>query len=297
MTLGQQALSTAVDDVGHEARLAAACLHNRAVLRSECEQGAMALWQAVPSKALGLALEPAEFVCEIRQRPCMQTRPADGWCPFCDAVADRRAHHPRVCSAGGDRTLRHNALRNFIFRRAAAAGLNPELEKARVLLPPRPGANQAQARRRPADVYLPSWVAGAPAALDFAVTSPARQDIVAQAAETALAAATAYSDKKREHLNTEALCREAGVTFVPMVVETTGAWAPEAMKVLRRIAAATAAATGRDAAAIRQEMLQGAAVYVRRANARAELRRARDDSVEESLPTLAAQAVIAAAGG
>ena len=43
---------------GHETRLSTACLEDQARLRSECELGARALWQAVPNRALGLAMEP-----------------------------------------------------------------------------------------------------------------------------------------------------------------------------------------------------------------------------------------------
>ena len=295
----QRAMSHAIDAAGHEARLMAACPEDRATMRSECEPGARALWQAIPNRSLGLALEPAEFICEVRQRLCMADCAADRWCPLCDAVVDRKAHHPRTCAAGGDRVLRHNGLRNFIFRRAAAAGLHPELEKAGLPLPARPPTehNRHAARRRPADVYLPTWTGGAPAALDFAVTAPQKQGTLAQAAERALAAATEYSNRKREHQNTEDQCRAAGVTFVPMVAETTGAWAPEAMDVLRQIAVATAATSGRDARDILKEILQGAAVCIRRASARAELRRARDDTADGCAALHAARAVIAAAGG
>ena len=158
-----------------------------------------ALWEAVPNRALGLAMEPAEFVCEIRQRLCMQESADDRWCPLCDAVVDRKARHPRMCAAGGDRTLRHHSVRNFIYRRAMAAGLHPELEKPGLLIPLAPGENsRAQRLRRPADLFLPAWVEGSPAAVDFAVTAPQRQGTLAQAAGKALAAATDYSDQKRE---------------------------------------------------------------------------------------------------
>eukprot|EP00973_Karenia_brevis_P094547 12423047-Karenia_brevis.AAC.1 len=62
-----------------------------------------------------------------------------------------------------------------------------------------------------------------------------------------------------------------------MVVETTGAWAPEAMKVFRQVAAAAATTTGQPADQLLQELLQGCAVCVRRANARAALRRKAED--------------------
>ena len=58
----QRDLSAAVDHAGYETRLSTTCLEDQATLRSECEPGARALWQAVPNRALGLAMEPAEFV-------------------------------------------------------------------------------------------------------------------------------------------------------------------------------------------------------------------------------------------
>jgi hypothetical protein len=272
----QKEISFAIDEAKHKASFSAACMVDRATLLSECEPGARAFWQATPAKALGLAVDPAEFKCELRARLCMPETTADRWCPLCDAVADVQGHHARMCSAGGDRVLRHNSLRNFIFRFAARAGLHPELEKPGLLVPARPDDVDA-ALRRPADIYLPSWVNGSPIALDFAVTAPQRQETLADAARNPLAAAVAYSNHKRAYLDTEAACQASGVGFQPMVVETTGAWSPEASKVLWLLAKAEATRSGRETETVLNELLQGAAVCVRRANARAELKRADDD--------------------
>ncbi|CAE8640315.1 unnamed protein product [Polarella glacialis] len=173
----QQALSRAIDEAGHDARLSGASVVDHATLQSECEPGARAFWQAVPSRVLDLAVDPAEFIVEISSRLCMQECAVDQWCPLCDAVLDSRGHHSRMCCAGGDRTRRRNGLRNRIFRGAARAGLHPELERPGLLLPSRPGdINQNEQARRPADVYLPCFTGGLPAALDFAVTAPQRQE-------------------------------------------------------------------------------------------------------------------------
>ena len=50
-----------------------------------------------------------------------------------------------MCAAGGDRILRHNAVHDFVFQLARAAGLHPDLGR---FLPDEP--NHGQARRRPA---------------------------------------------------------------------------------------------------------------------------------------------------
>ena len=65
------------------------------------------------------------------------------------------------------------------------------MEKPGILLPERP--EDSSNKRRPADIYLPTWDGGLPVALDFAVTAPQRQAIIRSSASEPLAAATAYS--------------------------------------------------------------------------------------------------------
>ena len=141
-------------------------LTDKATLHSECEPGARAFFQAMPNRTLGLAVPAAEFVTEIKARLCIRERSSDVWCPLCDAVLDTRGHHSRMCCAGGDRTLRHNAFRNYVFKVAVTAGLRPELERPGLLLPALPEAPSSE-RRRPADVYLPSWITGSPCSIRF----------------------------------------------------------------------------------------------------------------------------------
>ena len=97
----------------------------------------------------------------------------DGYCTACDAIMDSAAHRAKMCACLGDWVARHNAARNTVYRTSATAGLGPDLEKAD-LLPPRPddprGAN-GRNLRRPADVYIPTWEGGIPAAFDLAISS------------------------------------------------------------------------------------------------------------------------------
>ena len=78
----------------------------------------------------------------------------------------------RICAGSCDRNFRHNAARNSTGEFASRAAQNPELEKPD-LLPPKPGVPGSN-RRRPADVYLPWWAQGRPAALDIAVNCSRR---------------------------------------------------------------------------------------------------------------------------
>jgi len=149
---------------------------DQATLTSECQVGAKEFWQVIPSTALGLAVPAEDLVNGTRQRLCMLESPEDDWCPLCDQVLDARGHHPRTCCAGGDRTRRHNATRNKGFNFAKSAGCNPELEKSNLLLPSKP-EDTTNTLRRPADVFLPTWTHGLPAALDFAITAPQRRGL------------------------------------------------------------------------------------------------------------------------
>jgi cytochrome c5 len=170
--------------------------------------------------------------------------------------------------------VRHNKVRNEVlkFCHHDAAISNAELEKAGLLLPARPSDEQ-QSARRPADIYLPRWYDGLPAALDFAVTSPNQSATVGIAAREALHAAVSYSETKRAYLNTVTQCQAQGVTFLPMVCETSGAWAPEASAVLKQLARQAASRDARPASEHYRALLQRLAVKVRTANAKAHLRR------------------------
>ena len=110
------------------------------------------------------------------------------WYPFCSEIMDPFGDHALVCSCKGDRTVRHNRLRNIFWEESRTAGLMTEREKAN-LLPDRPSEDGIRAAtgkatqgRRPADVY---WKGGVPisgdvggkgVAWDFAVTSGLRTD-------------------------------------------------------------------------------------------------------------------------
>ena len=46
--------------------------------------------------------------------------------------------------------------------------------------------------------------------------------MVARSAVSANAATLAYEDFKREHLDTQQLCQQEGITFIPMIAEADG---------------------------------------------------------------------------
>ena len=197
-------------------------------------------------------------------------------------MVDIYGDHCLVCSCGGDRTKRHNLLRNHFFFVCQSCGLAPELERPG-LLEPRPLvgatfenglAGDPNQHRRPADVYVPRWRRGLPAAFDFAVTSGLRPQVLTAAALDGQAAVQQYEDFKREYLETQRLCESAGIIFVPLVAEADGGgWGGEAYKVFKELAKLKSALTGELENTCALQIQQSLNLVLHRENARAILRR------------------------
>ena len=268
----QKDLSRLLDQAEHEEFKQTLSHSDREHLTSECRTGASGFLSAVPSKEEGGAMDPAAFVTELRVRLLLDENKAAEFCPLCDGVEDTKCHHARgLCAAGPDRVHKHNSVRNEVGRFAGRASLNPELEKAG-LLPPSPEEPLSN-RRRPADVYLPSWAGGTPAALDFACTSPQRQDALERTAQGGASAAEAYTAFKKQFLDTAEQCSRQGIQFLPMVFEPSGAWAPESLHTLREIARISSLRSGTEESLMLGALLQRLSVVIRTAGARAVLRR------------------------
>jgi hypothetical protein len=286
--LSQKSLSEAVDKRTAAQLALPATMARRAHLSLVSASGAGLYLQANPSKTACLNNEPALFVAMLRRWLRIPFAQQDVECPYCNGVLDCFGDHALVCCGGGDRTRRHNLLRNMTFYAASAANLNPELERPG-LLPDRPGhgsvledgapfagQNHDPGARRPADVYIPRWRGGPPAAWDFAVTSGLRADVLPDSVVDPDAALTRYEDFKCSYKDTESLCRNNGFTFIPMVIEAVGGgWGKAARRVWSELAKTSALATGElqtesvSAVLLRQRL----SMTLHRENARACLRR------------------------
>ena len=248
--------------------------------------GAGTWLHAIPSEALGTKVAPQLFVPMLQRRLRMPVFEKPFFCPLCDGVMDIFADHALTCACGGDRTKRHNLVRNVGVRLATSAGWRPEPEKPG-LLRPRPvqgsrcedgsegreGGRGPEARR-PADIYVPRWDLGGAAALDFAVTSGLRTDLLEQTAANGLSCLTAYEHAKNSFLDTAAHCADEGISFVPMVVEAhSGAWGPAAAKVWLKLGKAIALVSGESTAVEALRARQNLGLTLHRETARSILRR------------------------
>ena len=261
--------------------------------------GAGSWLHATPSEALGTQVDSQLYRTMVQHWLRVPIHDTEYYCPYCDEVVDRYGDHCLTCACGGDRTKRHNLLRNEVYHFCHSAGLHPELEKPD-LLQARPligaftenGANRDQSsNRRPADVYIPRWRRGAPAALDFAVTSGLRGNILARSSVDGSAAPTEYENFKRTHLETESKCREEGLTFIPMICEADGGgWGPAAHKVWSVLAKEKALIAGEKDSTIVSRLLQSLGLILHRENVRSILRRSPRNLIYGCKELLAASA-------
>ena len=280
----QQILSQAIDSQMSDSIRGEAGnnTHFQAHLNLTTVSGAGSWLHTVPSKALGTNVDPLLYKTMIQRWLRLPLYEAEFHCPFCDEVVDRYGDHCLTCSCGGDRTKRHNLLRNEVFHMCNSAGLNPELERSG-LLQPRPLAGALQesgadrdpnTHRRPADVYLPRWRRGTPAALDLAVTSGLKRDMVQKPIEDGSSAVRAYEVFKRSYMDTETKCQEEGINFIPIICEADGGgWGPAAHAVWSELAKHKSVLTGESNSITATHLLQSLGLILHKENARAILRR------------------------
>ena len=111
-------------------------------------------------------------------------------------------------------------------------------------------------------------------AFDIAVTSGLRNDIVNQSVEAGSAATIMYEDFKRSYLNTEAICQEEGISFIPLVCEADGGgWGPAAGRVWSELAKHKSFLTGEQSSVLATRLLQSLGLILHRENARSIIRR------------------------
>ena len=211
---------------------------------------------AIPSPSLGLLLKPPEFVAAMRYRLGHPIFSADGPCLACKQPSDRLGDHAMNCAWQGERIARHNWLRDELFNTATAACLAPTRE-GRALLPGEGG--------KPADVFLPHWAQGKDAALDVTVVNPLQTAMVNEAAATPGHAMQAAHKRKLD--KSWEPCDRQGIVFLPIAVESLGAWHPLAVKEVRKLAGAKARHTGEEESVEVARLFQKLSVALMRGNA------------------------------
>ena len=210
---------------------------------------------AIPSPSLALLLRSQEFIAALRYRLGHALYSTDGPCPACGQPSDRLGDHALNCAWNGERIARHNWLRDELFNTAVAANLGPTRE-GRALLPGSGG--------KPADVFIPHWAGGKDAALDVTVVNPLQAALVHDAAITpGHALTTAHNRKLAKSLEP---CQQEGITFIPMAVESLGAWHKCAINEIKKLGCAKARHISEDESTEVQRLFQKLSVALMRGN-------------------------------
>ena len=101
---------------------------DRARLLSVSSPHAASWVSVIPSKGLGLHLQPSEFQVVIKWWLGLDTS-CGSICPLCPGrVLDPLGHHALTCKRGGDVVTRHNKLRDTLAETCRRAHLSVKVE-------------------------------------------------------------------------------------------------------------------------------------------------------------------------
>jgi hypothetical protein len=260
--LSQKGLSSKIEDQQFDILFHSASLTNRARLLSISSPHASAWLSVTPSPRLNLHLEPAEFQVALKWWLGLPVAQGQS-CPHCPSFAlDDFGHHALSCKHGGDVISRHNKLRDIFLGFCQRACLGPRQEM---------GCG-AGSQSRPADVLVPNWDLGKPAAFDLSVTSTLNQNVLPEASVTAGSAAQVVENRK--HANNDGKCEQLGWVCIPLVVETYGCWGASAVAAFSKLAGRLATRLNQPKSSTVFQVYSRLGLALVRANCRAILSRA-----------------------
>ena len=177
-------------------------------------------------------------------------------CSVCKRPADPFGDHDVGCGGNGDRIFRHNTISDIISSAAQTAALCPRKEAPSLV----PGSSS-----RPADIYLPIWERGHPAAMDVTVISPLQQLTLSGASSIAGHALQVAEERKRA-AHAEA-CRSAGISFIPLAMETIGGLSHELINTIKCISRMQANRLGTSPSDAFRQLVQRLSIALWRCNA------------------------------
>ena len=156
--------------------------------------------------------------------------------------------------------FRHNRLRDIVAETCRRAHLSIHLEVGQNL-------SHDHSNTRPADILVPHWCMGKPAALDLhvSVTSPLNPITIPKAGVTA-------TEERKLKANV-AKCVDLGWVCVPVVAESYGAWGLEAMDFFSKLASRMATSVGKSKSVVLHEIYGRLNMHIVRANSTAILSR------------------------
>ena len=261
--LTQHSLSRAIDEASFDALVdSAPNPRSKALALSSAIHHAGDWLNVIPSSALGLHLQDREFRFCLLYWLGLQVFGEDLRCPVCQADADPHRDHHVGCGGNCDRILRHNSLRDAVFSAAQSAALAPRREVPSLV----PGT-----QCRPADIYLPCWKRGRPAALDITVISTLQQSTIRGAAENQGHALLVAEERKFAAHGLA--CQAIGISFIPLAIESLGGLSVTASDTISSIGRLMGQRLGIPPADSTRHLFQRMAICLWRGNATAWINR------------------------
>ena len=256
--LRQKTLSRCIDEVTFQALVdSAPDARSRALAMSSALPHAGDWLNAIPSRALGLHIPNRDFILCLSYWLGLPVTNRMSACPACGSGnADVLGDHQVGCGGNSDRISRHNALRDALFSAAQSAALAPRLE-APSLVP--------SSSSRPADIFIPNWQAGRPAALDVSVISTLQPLTLSGSALSQGHALQVGEDRKVAAHQED--CLAVGVDFIPLIAETLGGWSVRACELIRRISRLMANRVGSSPSDTTTHLFQRLSICLWRGNA------------------------------
>ena len=165
----QKLLSNKIDNQIYEQSSPA----DRARLLSVSSPHAASWMSVIPSEGLGLHLQPSEFQVAIKWWLGRDTS-GGSICPLCPwRVIDPLGHHAQACMVE-ILVTRHNKLGDTLAETCRRAYLSVKVKAGSIL-------TYDHSHTRPADILVPNWFLGKPAAFDLSVTSPPNSNVLLKA--------------------------------------------------------------------------------------------------------------------
>jgi hypothetical protein len=169
----------------------------------------------IPSESMKQYLPNDEFRCAIKYQLGFKITEEGGKCEVCSGIMDAYGAHATVCKLGGATIARHNTVRDKLVVLAGLCGYVSEYEKKDLL--------KDGSARRPADVWIQSWIRDKDLAIDVAVVDGAVNDNIKKTEKT-----------KNERYLVD--CANNGLGFIPFVMDSFGRMGEAAEEVLNKLA-------------------------------------------------------------
>ena len=119
---------------------------------------------------------------------------------------------------------------------------------------------------------LPNWMGGKDCCLDITVVNPLQAAYIRMSASNQDYALRKAYERKMAELGAQ--CREAGLAFCPLPMDTLGGWSESMVEQVKRMGSALARNKGEDDSDVTRHLIQRIAVVLARLNSAMLLNRA-----------------------